>query len=263
MMSIRKSTLGQIPRREAKSAEKFLARAASLCCNLDHRKSHMRTIICLFVFLAFASGVHADDKKKKKPAANNAPVKALGGSGGGGPMHMPNISHGNASHGLGQTGQGSGTPHVHSLGGPSATNPLSTHATTASGKTGQAHATGQSSNPLLRKGGQAGPNGQSSNPLTHANQHAGAMGAHPGAKSTNPLANKGAAQPGMNGRNAANLTGKNHAAHSMGAASTITAATGTLRTRIIMSDPIGTSFITIMRPGTTDIGTTTITIGWW
>jgi hypothetical protein len=181
-----------------------------------HRRSSMRRIICLFVLLALAAGVHADDKKKKKPAANNVPVKVPGGGGGAGPIHMPNMSHGNPSHSLNQTNRTLGAPHT---GGPSATNPLSTHATTASGKTGHVGATGQSSNPLLRKGGQAGANGQSSNPLTHGNQHAGAT---LGQKRANPMAPNHAGQPGMNGHTGAhNLAAKNnanfHNGHAVGA----------------------------------------------
>jgi hypothetical protein len=169
----------------------------------------MRTIICLFLLLALSTGVHADDKKKKKPAATNVPVKAPGGGAGAGPIHMPNMSHGNPTHGSGPMGQGSGTPHVHTHAAPSASNPLAAHSTTggsASGKTGQAGATGPSSNPLLRKGGQAGAKGQGSNPLTHGN-HQGAMDAHPRANSTNPLAKKGGSQAAINGHPAANLNG--------------------------------------------------------
>ena len=193
--------------------EKFLASGAPLCCTRNDLSSPMRTVVCVFVLLALASGVHADDKKKKKPAANNAPIKAPGG-GGGGPMHMPNPSHGNPAHSLGQTGPGAGPAHVKSHVGPSAANPLSTHPTAggpASGKTGQGSATGQTSNPLLRKGGQAGPNGHGSNPLTRNNQPAGAMGNHPAAGNTNPLAKKGASQSAINGHTASNLAGRNNA----------------------------------------------------
>ncbi len=173
----------------------------------------MKKIICLFVLLALASGVHAGDKKKK-PAADKAPAKAPGGGGGGGATHMPNMSHGSSARGLGQATRSSGAPRVNSHAGSSAPNRLTTHSTTGSptaGKTGPAGAGGQSSNPLLKKGGQAGSNGQGSNPLTRSSRQAGAPNTNPGAKSANPLAKKGASQGAMNGRGAGNLTGKNNA----------------------------------------------------
>jgi hypothetical protein len=142
----------------------------------------MKKILCLFVLLALASGVHADDKKKKA-APSKAPVKAPGG-GGAHPTGMP--------HSMGQTGSHSGMPH--------ATNSKSSgHASKSiSGQTaGNAH----SSNPLLKKGGQAGSSEHGSNPLTRNNNR------QAGAKNTNPLAKKNASQAAMNGHNP-NMNGK-------------------------------------------------------
>jgi len=175
----------------------------------------MRTIVCLLVLLALATGVHADDKKKKKPAANNAPVKVPGtGGGGGGPAHMPNLSHSGPAHGMNATNRSSGVPHTGNHADRSATNPLTAHSSTGGGgaeKSAHAGPGGQSSNPLLRKHDQATANGQGSNPLTRKNRQPGAMGSNAAARNGNPMMKKNGGQAAMNSHTATNLTGKNNA----------------------------------------------------
>jgi hypothetical protein len=167
----------------------------------------MKKIICLFVLLALAPGLHAGDKKKKKPDSSSAPVKASGGGGGrsGGPSGLPHF---------GQPAGHSNAPRVNTRSAPS----MATHAPSAGdagtpwGQTGgKSGGNDLSSKPLMRKGGQSGSNDHNSNPLTRTNRAAGANdhGSNPlmqgnrqaGAKNANPLARKGAAQAGVNGRN--------------------------------------------------------------
>lgn len=171
-------------------------------------ESHMKKIICLFVILALAPGLHAADKKKKKPDSSSAPVKAQGAGGGrssGAPSSLPHF---------GQPASRSSVPRANTHPAPS----MATHAPSAghtanplSPSGGKSGGNAQSSNPLMRKGGQGSSNDHSSNPLTRTNRAAGANGhsSNPlmqgnrpaGAKNNNPLAKKGAAQAGLNGRN--------------------------------------------------------------
>ena len=176
----------------------------------------MKKIICLFVLLALVPGVHADDKKKKKPDASGAPVRAPGGGGGrsGGPSGLPQ---------MGQPAGRSSAPRVKTRSAPS----MATHAPSAGHATNPLSQTGrksggsdQSSTPLMRKGVQAGSSDHNSNPLTRTNRSAGANdhGSNPltqgnrqaGAQNANPLAKKGASQPGLNGRNGGMLNNKNN-----------------------------------------------------
>ncbi len=160
----------------------------------------MKKVICLFILLALAPGVHADNKKKK-PNASSSHVKAPGGGGHGG-GGLPGMSQG-----AGPAGGRSGAPHLNSHPRSS----LGSHPSSAghasksiSGKSGSSGATARSSNPLLRKSGQAGANQHGSNPLKQGNRQTGAGKA-------NPLAKKGASQQGLNGRKGNPLANKNNA----------------------------------------------------
>ena len=176
----------------------------------------MKKIICLFVLLALAPGVHADNKKKKKPDASSTPVKASGGGGArsGGSSGLPH---------LGQPAGRSSAPRVKTDSATSKTThaPSAGHAANPKSQTGgRSGGSDQSSNPLMRKGGQAGSSEHASNPLTRTNRSAGAndRGSNPltqgnrqaGAKNGNPLAKKSASQPGLNGRNGGTLNNKNN-----------------------------------------------------
>jgi hypothetical protein len=177
----------------------------------------MKKIICLFVLLALASGVHADDKKKKKPASNSAPSKAPvgGGNHSGGFSGMPH---------MGQPSGHSTAPHASSRSVPSTSTHARSTGQTASPQSqaaGKSGASNHSSNPLLRKGGQAGANDHASNPLTKSNQPAGKNdhSSNPltqsnrqgGGKNTNPLAQKNASQPNAgNARNGGMANNKNN-----------------------------------------------------
>jgi Putative peptidoglycan binding domain len=165
----------------------------------------MKKVICLFVLLALAPGVHADDNKKKKPQSHSAHPSAPGGGGGTG---LPSMSHGISTHDAGQTGNHSNT-HANTHGSTSATNRMTGHSTSGehssnpmSKTAGQQQGNEHSSNPLLRKHSPEGSNGQSSNPLTRNNGQANA-------NHSNPLAKKSASQSTLNGRNANAMTKRN------------------------------------------------------
>jgi hypothetical protein len=177
----------------------------------------MKKIICLFLLLALATGVHADDKKKKKPAANSASSRAPGGGGGGQSGGLSGLSR------MGQPAGHSSAPRTSTRSAPS----MSTHAPSArhtansqSQTASKSGASNRSSNPLLRKGGQAGSTGYNSNPLTKTNQPAGTNGhsSNPltqgnrqaGGKNAKPLTRNNAAQPkGGNARNGGMANNKN------------------------------------------------------